>query len=106
MGLTRLTVLEIYTNPADLEFQIAESGGKYAVMVTRGPGHRFKLLLTTEAVFEKREIAIDSIRAVLDAALSEGKQAFSEQTGALNQENVNRILHELAEKSSCSTCLF
>lgn len=106
MGLSRLTVLEIYTNPANLEFQIAESEGKYAVMVTRGPGHKFKLLLTTEAVFEKREVAIDSIRAVLDAALREGTQAFSEHAGALNQENVDRILRELAEKGSCSTCLF
>jgi hypothetical protein len=106
MGLSRLTVLEIYTNPADLEFQIAESDGKYAVMVTRGPGHKFKLLLTTEAVFEKCEVAIDSIRAVLDATLREGRQAFSEHPGALNQENVDRILRELAEKSFCSTCLF
>lgn len=106
MGLTRLTVLEIYTNPADLEFKIAESEGKYGVMVTRGPGHKFKLLLTTEAVFEKHAVAVDSIRAVLDAALREGKENFHKDPGVLNQQAVDRILRELKEKSSCSTCLF
>lgn len=106
MGLTRLTVLEIYTNPTDLEFTIAESGGKHGVMVTRGPGHKFKLLLTTEAVFDKHEVAVDSIRAVLDAALREGKENFGEEPGVLNQETVDHILLDLTQKKFCSTCLF
>jgi ribosomal protein L7/L12 len=107
MGISRLTALEIYTNPTDLEFKIvAESEVEYGVMVMRGPGHNFKLLLMTEAVFEKREMAIDSVRTLLSVTLSEGKRMLDECSGALKQEDVEDILRELAEKGSCSTCPF
>jgi hypothetical protein len=101
-----MTVLEIYSNPADLEFQIAETEGKHAIMVTRGPGHRFKLLLTTEAVFESRTVAVSAIRSVLDVALKEGKSAFGETLGMLDQETIDHIIQDLQEQGSCSTHLF
>jgi hypothetical protein len=106
MSLSRLTALEICTNPTDLEFQVAESKGKHAIMITRGPGHRFKLLLTTEAVFESRTVAVSTIRSVLDVALKEGKSAFGEALGMLDQETIDHIIQDLQEQGSCSTHLF
>jgi hypothetical protein len=106
MNLSRMTALEIYSNPADIEFLIAQSEGKHAIMVTRGPGHRFKPLLSTEAVFESRATAVTIIRSVLDVALKEGKSAFDDALEMLDQETIDHIIQDLQEQGSCSTHLF
>lgn len=103
MGVSRLTVLEIYTNPADLEFTIGSSEGKWGVLISRGPGHKFKPLLSTEAVFTERDTAVQAIRSVLNSALEEGMRNFPGEQGMLTKELTEKILEEVARSSHCST---
>lgn len=105
MGVSRLTVLEIFTNPADLEFTVGESDGKWGVLISRGAGHRFKPLLSTEAVFPERDTAIDAIRSVLNGAFEEGQRNFPSEPSMLTKELTNKILEKVKESGSCSTSL-
>jgi predicted ATPase len=43
---------------------------------------------------------------VLDVALKEGKSAFGEALGMLDQETIDHIIQDLQEQGSCSTHLF
>ncbi len=52
MGLTLVTALEIFTHPDDLHIIVTqERGGKrgWGMGICRGPGHDFKVMLSTDA---------------------------------------------------------
>ena len=79
MDVSRVTVLEIYSNPADLEFTIGSSEGKWGVLISRGQGHKFKPLLSTEAVFPVHGPTIaedDDLAAFVPVALGDGEDPF------------------------------
>ena len=54
MGISRLVAYEIVANPDDIVIDAGgpESTGKFFGWVTRGPGHNYKLLLSTQPVYD------------------------------------------------------
>lgn len=85
MGVSRMTILEIFTNPCDLVVAIGQKDGKFSVFVSRGPGHNYKLMLSAEGIFESRQAAVDSIRQVLEFAAEKGKETLEDRTNPIAQ---------------------
>jgi hypothetical protein len=124
--MTLITVLEIFTNPKDLEISILQEkkGGKYGlVIITRGPGHDFKPLLTVGPFAEKfRDIlkAVEkTLKQIQTAARSElGKMNSSiarfvnpdgkkiDESRVLNDRLVKRIMALLRKHKVASTYKF
>ena len=121
-GISRLTALEIFTNPSDLEIVIGQEkkSGKYAIAIMRGPGHNFKMMLDTEPFTEKFEDALEAVRNTLETVqqamtkeledpenlvtqfLNPDNQAL-DQSKALNPDLINRIMEELRKHKIAST---
>ncbi len=118
--MTILTALEIFTNPDDLEFSIGLEGNKWAVIISRGPGHYFKLLLSSEHVFGSREAAIDKIKGELVFICEKGKEILGDSSNpaanvinpdnlpvgnmeVLTQERLEQIINELRANGMAST---
>jgi len=126
MGITRLTALEIFTNPNDLRLSVVrEEGkgesGKYAILITRGPGHSFKLLLSSQPFAATVDEAARDIGEILEFIrqnatkdlerpddglaqfLNPGGQPV-DQSRVLNEELIDRILIELRAHRFADTC--
>ena len=121
-GISRLTALEIFTNPNDLETIIGqeESSGKYAIAIMRGPGHNFKMILDSEPFTEKFDDALKAVREALEMIqqaitkeledpknlvtqfLNPDKQTL-DQSKALNPDLINQIVDELRKYKIAST---
>ena len=119
-----ITALEIFSNPGDLEFAVAqdkEVDGKWAIGICRGPGHNYKILITSEPFAETLDAALDSVKETLDsiyeAVTAELGDPTSLATGILNPDSreihpsntlnpelIARIMVELREKQQASTC--
>ena len=117
-----LTALEIFTNPNDLEILIGQEkgGGKYAFAITRGPGHDFKMMISSQPFTEKLEDAIEVIKVILESIreaiardfeniksvpsqyLNPDGQAI-DQSKILNNELIVHILDELRQHQVAST---
>ena len=115
MGVSMITGLEIYTQPDDLQFVVGESErekGKYGILISRGPGHRFKILISTPCAFDSREAAVgavlDLLAAVCEAAKKELGNPSSfiaaivnpngrpvEDANVLTQERIEKIVEDL-----------
>lgn len=125
-GVAMVTALEIYSQPRDLSFSIGECKnpgewyGKYAIVISRGPGHNFKLLLSCEPVFGSRETAIMAVEEALAAVCAAAKKEFESgeslvgqifnpssepvpEDKVLNDERIARIIRELREKGTSET---
>lgn len=64
-----MTALEMYNHPGDLYFGIVRGivdHNKWGILITRGPGHHFKLLVTSEPVFESALDAANDLKDLLD----------------------------------------
>lgn len=64
-GISLFSALEIFTQPDDLQFSIGEQAGKWGLAITRGPGHDYKLIITSQPVLESREAAANAIKTLL-----------------------------------------
>ncbi|MCK5027097.1 MAG: hypothetical protein KAS07_01635 [Candidatus Pacebacteria bacterium] len=114
MGIKTITALEIFTNPGDLQIIIGqkEKGAKFAVAITRGPGHNFKLMLTLKPFAKTQEEAIKAIEEILQTVRKDVTREFKDlkslstqylnpdnqkidQSKVLNQDLIERILEEL-----------
>jgi hypothetical protein len=69
-GISRITALEIFTQPDDLEFRVDQDGDKWAFAITRGSGHNFKLLITAQPVCESSKEAVQAIADLLESICS------------------------------------
>lgn len=122
MGLSAITALEIYTNPEDLEFAIGEDeeSGKWSLVITRGPSHHFKLLLSADGTLGSKAEAIKQIGLLLKTAREEGRRTLTdpesfigkivnpkglapEDMEILTDEQSERILEELRSSNVSST---
>jgi len=122
MGLSVITALEIFTNPNDLEIVIGrENGdGKYLVVITRGPGHNFKLMLDSAPFAVTLEDAVESVKGILEATVEFGMKELTnknsfvahvsnpgcepiDQTKVMNPGLINQILDELRQHRVAST---
>ncbi|HLC49701.1 MAG TPA: hypothetical protein VJI96_04945 [Candidatus Andersenbacteria bacterium] len=119
-GITRGTALEIFTNPNDLEFTVGERTGKWAILITRGPGHNFKMLLSSEPVLPSKAEAITGISnllktilhicgnemtnpATLAAQMLNPDNKSLEEAAVLTPAMQTRIIEELQQKNTSST---
>ncbi len=122
MGISALTGLEIFTQPDDLEFSVpkAKVGGKFGILITRGPGHNFKLLVSGDPILDTREAAIEIIKGGLQDILIKSEQTLTNpsdflrglinpenlplaQMNVLTQERIDWIIKELAAHGIAST---
>ncbi len=102
MGVTIITALEIAGNAEDLQFSIPEKGGKFGILITRGPGHRFKVMLDGPLVLESREKAIAIIKnEVLDPVAHH--IAKEELESRLTPEVIEKILADLRATGTAQT---
>ena len=121
-GISRLTALEIFTNPNDLEIVIGQekSSGKYAIAIMRGPGHRGKLLIDSEPTIEKFEDALEAVKTILEGIQQFMKKEFEDpkslvsqflksddqiidHSKTLNPDLINRIMDKLRKRKIAST---
>jgi hypothetical protein len=79
------TAFEIFGNPLDLSFSVKQldSGESYGVVITRGPGHRFKPLLSGKT--QGRENALAGVRDVLDTSIKYGTEQLPSLGGNPNE---------------------
>lgn len=123
MGITRITALEIFTNPGDLEFTIGQDkdSSKFAIGIFRGPGHRYKPMITSVPFAETQEDAVKAVEEILqmihDCITKEFENPGSiasqylnpdgreiDQSKVLSQDLISRILGELQQHQKASTC--
>jgi hypothetical protein len=122
MGISMITALEIFTNPADLEITIGQEkeGAKFSIGIFRGPGHNFKPMLTSQPFAETQEDAIEAIEGILEPIHEAMTKDFADrkslssqylnpdgleidQSKVLNPELITRILDELRRHRVAST---
>jgi hypothetical protein len=114
------TALEIFNHPRDLYFSVSEHEGKYAFVISRGPGHNFKLLISADPVFEGREAVILCVQEILTGIRTHlEKELLDPSTIAaqfcnpsrlprhmfqgLTAEYIDRIISDLQTQGSVST---
>lgn len=92
MGLNYGTALEIFNNPFDLSISIAsppEWKGKWGVALTRGPGHRFKVMLTTDnpevLPNTKEEIIALVMKDIFRSSMQASREALSDPANPLGR---------------------
>ena len=71
MGLSRGTLWEIAGNPDDIVIDTggpSKENGLFVGWITRGAGHRYKPLLSTDAVFKTRKLAKHFMQVIVDFA--------------------------------------
>ena len=100
-GISRLTALEIFTNPGDLEITIRQENGdgKFAIGIYRGPGHSFKPMITSQPFADTSEEAIKAIEGILQAVHESIAKEFEnreiDKSKILDQSLIGRIIEEL-----------
>ena len=105
--MTLKTALEIFSNPNDLSFTVGRNNEyeKFTILIMRGPGHNFKLLLTSEPQFESIEDAVGVIKEVLNS-VCESSRKFTgnhNEVNTLNEEMIERILTSLKKTKHANT---
>jgi len=120
MGISRLTVLEIFTNPGDLHIVVSQIDQKWGFLICRSEGRRFKVLIETIGFGEKMEDAIEEVKKTLEAiyeaaakGLEDAASPLAQQLNSdgekidpskvLNSELILRILDELQQRQVANT---
>ncbi len=105
--MTLITALEIFGNPLDLMFSVKQIRGvsNYGVLINRGPGHNFKLLLSGEMPSKKQ--ALECVNEVLETAIKHGRKGLPEFGGVaencLTEKQKEEILASLEKTGECHT---
>lgn len=120
-GISALTALEINNHPDDLQVSIfnEKESGKYGFIVCRGPGHNYKLLISTSPFADAIEEIVQEIKNLLTGIhswatkeLSDKDSVFAQMINpsgqvdvsqTLNPELINRILSELQQHQVADT---
>jgi hypothetical protein len=130
--ISLISAFEIFSNPYDLCFIVGEhrdKPGTWCLVVTRGPEHRGKLIVTGEE-YDSKEHAVKTILKVLTICLEKGNEiAFGnkpkniaedllntignstgrnpeEAMNMLTAQMVTQIEKELNKNECCETCLW
>ena len=127
--MTTLTLVEMFTNPYDLEFMIGKNQEKddvWELQATRGPEHNAKILFSGSGIASKdRAIAIivqiietaihkgneiicsdtkDEGRIFLEGVIKSGNYESEAMMNVINNQMVEQIKKDLYMEESCSTC--
>lgn len=106
-GIQRFTALEIFTNPDDLELSIFGNKSGWGLMITRGPDHRFKILITQNPVFPNSAQAIQAISNILRSICTSMTQELNNSesfiakvfnSGGLSIDDANVLSGEYRER--------
>ena len=121
-GISASTALEINNHPDDLQVSIfnEKESDKYGIIVSRGPGHDYKLLISTSPFADTIDQAVEEVKNLLNGihlwATKELRNTESlitqminpdgqvDVSQALNLDLINRILDELRQHQVASTC--
>jgi hypothetical protein len=107
MSVTLLTAYEMVHNRTDLMFIAGEhktEQGKFAFCITRGPGHRYKPLLSSKFEFESQESAADAVQEILTAVVEAVEERLGKnRDGALTAEDCQVIMEALRRTGSVET---
>lgn len=107
MSVTLLTAIEMVHNRTDLMFIAGEhkkEKGRFAFAITRGPGHRYKPLLSSNFDFDSRDSAVDTVEEILTAVVaSVEKRLGTDRDGALTAEDCRAIIEDLRRTGSVET---
>lgn len=122
MGVSMLVAMEVFTQPNDLMITITDPDDeeKIAFVISRGPGHRFKMLLSTVPIFESREAAIKAVESILHGICESSREAFMDpkstwgdmfnpgqkpidESAVLNEERLAKIMEDLQAGNSAIT---
>ena len=121
-GITVGTLLEINNNPGDLKiliFKESEESGKYGFFVSRGPGHKYKVLIVTipfagtivEVVEEVKKILTET-HSWVTKLLSDKESPITQilnpsghvdVSKTLNPEMIDKIVYELKKHQVADT---
>ena len=122
--ITRMSALEIFTNPEDLEFTVGQEGeGENATCafgIFRGPRHKFKSILTSQPFKGTTEDAIGVVKKILESICKKIREDFADdksilsqylnpeggeidEAKVLNPDLITRILDELRQNKTAST---
>jgi len=119
MSITLMIALEIFSNPKDIAIKINEkSDGNFCFGITRGPGHRYKLIATSGQPIASKEEALEMVEKILQIILrsipeelKKGSSPLSiltdgeeiDESKILSQELIKKIMDELKEKGEVDT---
>jgi hypothetical protein len=98
MGITLLTAMEIYTNPADLMVSINEHQGKHGFLLGRGPGHYGKIMVECTPYFGTRQETIEYVKDLLTTLCSKVSEDLTKPDSLAAQliNPENKPIEELA----------
>jgi len=118
-----LTAMEINNHPNDLYIQIGQEvqDGKYAFALSRGPGHNFKLLISTIPFAETLDEAVEGVKNLLNGIHEVTTKELHNKESilaniinpggheidvsyTLNPNLINMILDELLKNHVANTC--
>ena len=109
MGISMITALEIFSNPSDLKFSIVKEkkSKKLGFVITRGPGHNDKILLSSGLFAEKPEEAIASIKEILEFIYEKGVETSGEADPIdnLSPDLITTIICQLNQHHECDTSM-
>lgn len=94
--MTLMTALEIFTQTNDLQIIVAEDEKteKFMFLISRGPKHRFKPLISTKFAMVSREAAVSTVmmvlRAVCEVAEKEMQNTSSFPAAIINPEGLTK----------------
>lgn len=122
ISISLTTALEIYSNPSDLflSFSKPTLENKFGVVITRGPGHDFKPLISSNFYLTSDDQGILDMQRLLEACRNGSITALTTKTNPIGQilnpdnlpadklcgmseEQIQRILSELREHRQAST---
>lgn len=105
--MTFPSVLEIYSNPADLQIFVGEDAEtkEWGFAITRGPGHNFKPILSSQPFAKTLAEVVDGVRTLLqNVCIMVEKETFpGDPSTCLTPELINRIGEDLLRNKVANT---
>ena len=103
-----MTALEIFGNPKDLSFTLRElkNDGPWGMLISRGPGHNFKPLLSGDSIPNKlnaMEVVKEVLETVIKLGLAELPKFGGDRELCLTEDQASKILEDLEKTGQCET---
>ena len=122
-GITRLTALEIFTQPDDLEFRVGQDGDKWRSQLLAGQDTVSSFCLKADPVFDSSDAAISAIGDVLEIICTKMTAELSvpsslaaqvvnpdnrpiDDANALSGDYRERIISDLTDNGVASTYIY
>lgn len=103
------TKLEIFTNPYDLEITVAQSGtgGRFSLCLSRGPWHRFKVMLTCVdfacSLDEGARSVGELLKVIHESVTKVNPPGMYDNSDALTQSVIEQVVTDILNTGTAST---